>query len=518
MGKFKDIILPLLLLCVITGYSQTQIDYRSDFGRVYPDNPNDIVLTKNVVFTHKDMIMYCDSAIYNQKDNYFNAYTNIRMYQGDTVSLFGDELYYDGQAEIGELFGRQVILKDNDVTLTTDYLILDRGVNTVSYYSDAVIWNAEDTLSSREGTYYIDDEDFEFLHNVVLNADKGRLTTDTLVYNTKTKQAEFRSDSSVLIIYDDTIREDSTVVISDYGKYNSDKEEVYSDSRPLVYMKDRFMTADTVYYDRKNKNGYAYGNVYAEDTVKKIFLDSDTLELNTQDTLSVMFITGNIFVRQADKEDTVYIHSDTVHIIMDTSFNLKYINAYDHFKFYRHDIQGACGYMSYNKADSSVTMLKRPVLWTEDTQLTSDTVIMLTDEKNIKELYMNPNVFILQNSDTNTQEYFNQVSGKNLKGYFAKNKLYYAVIEGNTRCIYFIWDENKKKKTKKLTGVNIGLSKSLELYFKNGELKRMSAVKDAEFYMDSYKSIPQEERRLRGFINSGTDRPRTPYDVFIKRP
>ena len=224
MGKFKDIILPLLLLCVITGYSQTQIDYRSDFGRVYPDNPNDIVLTKNVVFTHKDMIMYCDSAIYNQKDNYFNAYTNIRMYQGDTVSLFGDELYYDGQAEIGELFGRQVILKDNDVTLTTDYLILDRGVNTVSYYSDAVIWNAEDTLSSREGTYYIDDEVFEFLHNVVLNADKGRLTTDTLVYNSKTKQAEFRSDSSVLIIYDDTIREDSTVVISDYGKYNSELE------------------------------------------------------------------------------------------------------------------------------------------------------------------------------------------------------------------------------------------------------------------------------------------------------
>ncbi|MBO6118219.1 MAG: hypothetical protein J6P44_06725 [Bacteroidales bacterium] len=517
MNKLKGFFIIVLSLSAAIAYSQNQIEYRSDIGRIYPESPDDIVLTQNVVFNHKDMVMYCDSAVYNQKENYFDAYNNIRMYQGDSVSLLGDVLHYNGNDKIGTLNGKQVIFKDNDVTMLTDELILDRNVNTVSYYSHAVIFNDEDTLVSKEGTYFIDDEIFRFYYSVKLNSKKALLDADSLYYNTKTEESEFYGDTAVLTVYDDTTRTDSTKVISHFGRYNSKTEEVFSDTSPQIYMKDRFITGEIVFYNHKNKDGYAYNNIYAQDTAQDMYLNCDTVYLSTVDTVSTAILTGRLLIRQADKKDTLYFHSDTVRIVMDTAYDVKKIYAYNHCKFYRDDMQGACDYAFYDRSDSSLTLLERPVLWAEDTQLTSDTIIMMTDEKKVRELYMRPNTFIVQNSDTNSAEFFNQVSGRNLVGYFENNKIYYAEIDGNTRSIYYLWDEDKKKKTKKLTGVNIGLSKNLHLYFKNGNLKKMAAVENPEFYMDNYKNIPQEEKQLKGFIYLEDERPKSPEGIFIKR-
>jgi len=517
MNKIKLLIIIWLSLFSTTINSQNQIEYRSDFGRVYPDSPNDIVLVKNVVFTHKEMIMYCDSAIYNQKENYFDAYNNVRMYEGDSVSLFGDVLHYDGNTKIGELNGNKVVMKDNDVTLITDYLILDRNINTVSYFSSSVIFNNKDTLRSKEGTYFIDEEKCSFYYSVRLISEDGNLRADSLFYNTKTDESEFFGNPADLIVYEDSTRMDSSIVISQYGKYNSKTQEIYSSTHPLIFTQNKFITADTIYYDKKNKQGYAYNNVYIEDTVENIFLECGTINLYTVDTISKATITDSLLFRQVDKKDTLYMHSDTIDVVMDTNFSVKDLFAYKHCKLYRIDMQGACDYMHYKRSDSSLTMLIRPVLWTNQTQMTADTIILFTNEKNIKTMYMQPNTFIVQNSDTNTSEFFNQVSGKNLVGYFENNEIYYAEIDGNTRCIYYIWDENKNQKTKKLTGVNIGLSKELRLYFNKGELNKMSAIKDAEFYMDNLKNISLDNRQLKGFIYLEKDRPQQPLDVFLPR-
>lgn len=507
----------LLFIVAITVRSQNNIEYRSDFGKIYPENPNDIVLINNVVFTHKNMTMYCDSAIYNQKENYFDAYNNIKMYQGDSISLFGDVLHYDGVTKIGELNGNKVILKDNGVILKTDYLIFDRNINSISYYSNATIFNSEDTLNSKEGTYFIDDEIFHFYYSVRLNSKDGRLFADSLFYDAKIRESQFYGDSAILIIYNDSTRVDSSLVISQYGKYNSKTDELYSDTHPLIYTQNKFITADTIYYNQKDKRGYAYSNIYVEDTVDKIYVNCNSVLLNTIDTISIALVTDSLLIRQVDQGDTLYFHSDTLKIIMDTNFYFKELFAFEHCKFYRSDMQGACEYVYYNRNDSLLTMLDRPILWVEESQMTADTIVLLTDEKNAKELYMRPNTFIVQNSDTNTNEFFNQVSGRDLVGYFDKNKIYYAKIDGNTRSIYYIWDENKENKTKKLTGVNIGQSKELHLYFKKGKLKKMSAIKSPEFYMDSLQNISDEERQLKGFIYLEDERPKGPKDIYIKR-
>lgn len=508
--KTKFFLLLAFTLIATEIFSQTQIEYRSDYGFIRPESPNDIVLTKNVVFVHEGMTMHCDSAIYNAKENYFFAFSNINMYQADTIHLTGDELHYYGNDKIGELSGKQVILEDGKLTMQTDYLLLDRNDNTVKYLTGANIWDDKNTLNSKEGIYFIDDKKFLFLYNVELTSPDAVINTDTMSYNTKNKESEFLGQTHILT-------NDSTKVNALGGTYNTKNDIVFSDKRPQIWTKEQYIVADTIYYDRKLKNGYSKGNIYVEDTTNDMRLNCGSITLNTIDSISTAIIYDSSLVRQINKEDTLYFHSDTMHIVMDTTYNVKDIFAYNHCKFFRSDMQGACEYAHYNKKDSILTMLIRPILWSEESQLTADTIIMKINDKEVEYLNMMPNTFIVQNSDTNTKEYFNQVSGKNLMGYFAKNKLYYAEIDGNTNSIYFVWDENKKKKTKTLTGVNIGTSKLLHLYFNKGKLKQMSAIKNPQFYMDNYENIAENERRLKGFLFKEDDKPTKPQDIFIKR-
>ena len=40
--------------------------------------------------------MYCDSALFYEASNSFDAYGHVRMLQGDTLTLTSDVLFYNG--------------------------------------------------------------------------------------------------------------------------------------------------------------------------------------------------------------------------------------------------------------------------------------------------------------------------------------------------------------------------------------------------------------------------------------
>ena len=55
-------------------------------------NPDAQRLIGNVVIRHDSMYMYCDSALFYQGRNSFDAYHNVRIEQGDTLFLYGNFL------------------------------------------------------------------------------------------------------------------------------------------------------------------------------------------------------------------------------------------------------------------------------------------------------------------------------------------------------------------------------------------------------------------------------------------
>ncbi|MCK9163382.1 MAG: hypothetical protein M0O93_03425, partial [Bacteroidales bacterium] len=142
--KIRVILIIICLIIFIPNlFSQKKINYKANWSETRPSYPDEIIMVEKVEFEHEGMRMYCDSAIFNEKENHFSAFGNIHIVQKDTLHVWGDELYYEGVSKTAEMFGEEVIMKDNQITLKTTYLILERVPNTVSYTQWADIYDNE---------------------------------------------------------------------------------------------------------------------------------------------------------------------------------------------------------------------------------------------------------------------------------------------------------------------------------------------------------------------------------------
>ena len=83
------------------------------------------VLKGNVLMTHAGMRLTCDSAVFYEASNSFLAYGKVRFTQGDTLSLTGDSLFYDGSSQFARVF-HDVVMRHHKMKLKTELLNYDR--------------------------------------------------------------------------------------------------------------------------------------------------------------------------------------------------------------------------------------------------------------------------------------------------------------------------------------------------------------------------------------------------------
>ena len=95
---------------------------------------NAIKVTGNVHFKHENKNLFCDSAYFHKTDNWIRAYGNVHLNQADTLNLFCDSLFYDGNSKIG-ILRSNVRFRDNEFKMTTDSLEFDTDKN-IGYYSN----------------------------------------------------------------------------------------------------------------------------------------------------------------------------------------------------------------------------------------------------------------------------------------------------------------------------------------------------------------------------------------------
>jgi lipopolysaccharide assembly outer membrane protein LptD (OstA) len=75
------------------------------------------MLIGNVVFKHEGAVITCDSA-YRFDNNTLEAYNHIMIRKGDSLTITGDNLKYDGNKKVAVLEGN-VVCVEKDMVLTT---------------------------------------------------------------------------------------------------------------------------------------------------------------------------------------------------------------------------------------------------------------------------------------------------------------------------------------------------------------------------------------------------------------
>ena len=280
------------------------------------------ILKGNVVFRQAGMWMYCDSAYYYPEENSLDAFSNVRMEQGDTLFVYADKLFYDGDEHLAKLKNgpsrNKVTLINKDVTLTTDSLDYDMEIDLGWYTRWGTIDDKVNTLTSLYGQYSPRTKLAEFFTDVELvnNKDGFTMLTDTLYYSTETHIANIESRT--------VIQSENDTIVTSLATYYTDTGDADLLSRSLIIHKDSTgnvttLEGDSIIYDNTTRISRAYmfrdpfkhsAPMVITDTAQKTTLIGGFGIYNdsTKEALATIYP----LLMEYSQSDTLFLRADTI--------------------------------------------------------------------------------------------------------------------------------------------------------------------------------------------------------------
>lgn len=466
---------------------------------VYIDDPNMKAqrLIGDVRFKHHDALMYCDSAYFYSNKNKLTAFSNVEIHQGDSTTIYGDRMDYDGNSGKAIVSGKIVRMVNEDFVLTTDELVFDRKKNTTSYHTGGKIVSKTDNnvLESRVGYYFTDLKKFFFSKKVKLNNETYLMKTDSMTYHTTRKIVGFFGPS--------TIEGEGNFIYCEDGYYNTETEISEYNKNAFLISDGRKLEGNSLYYDRKKGFGKAIGNVQVTDTVEGIIINGERAWLYEEpDSVTV---TGNALLTQVFEQDSLYLHGDTFKIVSDQNGN-RLMKAYHGVRIFKTDLQGSCDSLVYSFADSTIDMFSKPILWSQQNQLTAEKIQIRTKNGNMHSIFMDNNAFIISEVDPNK---YNQIKGLKMTGIFKDNELHQINVNGNGETIYYGQDDNGK-----FIGVNKAEAANLEISILSNKVSQILFLGSPNAVMYPIGELGAEDLKYEGFEWLIEKKPKTKEDVF----
>ncbi len=452
-------------------------------------------LSGDVVFKQDSILMYCDSAYFFPELNLVHAYGDIHVNRGDTLHLYGDFLTYSGNERVARI-RENVLLTDMETELRTMHLDFDFTRNVGKYKKGGFITSEENHLQSEEGRYNTDNKNYFFRDSVIIRNPDYTIYSDTLRYNTRTGIAYFFGPTDIIS------REN--YIYCENGWYDTEKDISQFNRNALLINESQRLGGDSLYYERKTGTGHAFGNVTLNDTARNIVLCGQYA--NYGEYPEYAMITDSALLIIIEDRDSLFVHADTLISSMDSANAARIMRAFNHVKFYRHDIQGKCDSLVYPEADSVFLLYGNPVLWSGRYQLTAEFLEIRMANKQLENIRMINQAFIISRDDS---VHFNQIKGRGMTGYFHNEVLERIVVKGNGQTRYFARD-----KSDRLIGLNMAESANIIIYLKEEKISRINLVTNPDAELIPEKDISPGDMKLKGFAWYEKNRPGSRFEIF----
>ena len=495
-------ILLFLLLCVgaTHGQGNRKILYRADMG-YYDENtlPGAQRLIGNVKFAQDNVVGYCDSAYLYEADNFIITFGNpVRFVISDSIKLFGMRATYDGeirQASIAE----NVRLVKGKSYLLSDSLFYDLNTDCGYYTTGGRIFNGEDTLTSRIGKYYTNTDDAYLHGDVLLRSSRYKMDCDSLRYNAGSKIAYFISPTHLV--------NEENVIYTDRGLYNTNTDISILHGNVRLLGEKQQLFADSLYYDQNLRFGKAWYNATYIDSSNHVILKGNYIEHHEKGGTSIA-TDSNLLIYIDENQDTLFLHCDTLFVDFDTASNPTLVRAFFHTKFCHKDIQGACDSMVYNVEDSLLMMYYNPVFWSDNYQLSGDTVRFTILDSVHSTIELCKSGFIVGGLFGDSE--FNQIKGLNIVGHLENRNLQRVDIVGNAECVYYIQEEDSS-----LVGINTSITSEMRIYLDSNHIQQIRYFDSPNGQVHPDDKLEAKDRKLQGFRWLDIYRARKPEELFV---
>jgi lipopolysaccharide export system protein LptA len=181
---------------------------------------------------------------------------------------------------------------------------------------------------------------------------------------------------------------------------------------------------------------------------------------------------------------------------------IRIVIAHHNFKLFKSDMQAKSDSMFYSNSDSTIRCYVNPIIWTEGSQLSGDTIHLQMKHKKMDNMTMFPHAFIV-NIDKGDSVHFNQVAGKRMRGYFKDDKLHQMFIDGNAESIYFNRDSGKTE----VSGMERSLSTRIRVDFEKNQATNIGFYLKPEHKYTPIAKVVDDDKILKGFIWKPKERP-----------
>ena len=467
---------------------------------------------QQVHFVHNGVNLYCDKAVLYKKENFVEAFSNVRMVQGDTITMTAKYIEYSGITELAFARGNVVLTEPSSV-LTTEKLHFDRTKQQAYYdVSGKVVRDSSGTITSRIGRYYMPTKKYQFIDSVVLV---------NLEYTLKTKRLDFFNDSGHAYIFGpSTINGEGNDIYCERGFYDTKEDFGHFQRNAKINYDDREVKGDSIYFDRALNFASATNNIKVTDTINNSIVKGDYAEVwKAKDSV---FITGRALAITVQEKDSIFIHSDTLMLTGPEEHRItrSFYNA----KIYKTDLAGKADSIHADHKTGLTELInlarysskdpfaakRKPIMWNLGNQMSGDTIHLISDVKTeqLDSLKVFNNAFLVS-KDTLSDDGYNQTKGKQLIGLFKDNELYNVDIIKNAEVIYY-----SRNGLGELIGINKSKSGSINIKIADNDIEEIRLINRVDGDLSPESLFPNNANRLRSFDWRGEERPTSVEDLF----
>jgi lipopolysaccharide export system protein LptA len=469
---------------------------------------------------------------------HYNLTTKVATYEtGATITDSLTQItsrrgyYYVDEETI--YFKDSVVVIHPEFTLRADTLKFRADTQLVYFLGPTLMVSDSNRIYCEDGFYDVDEQLAEFRVNAQYAQGEQRATADIIRYDGAREayallgnarfwegdQQEARADSIFYNAGKETyrlkgkasFRDSVRTIVADEIQYDARKGQYTTRGRAEIVDGPQILLADQVDYSEESGLGLARGNVIWRDTSADLTIRCAEADYN-QDTGYLKASGGArgrpLLVTIIDG-DSLYMAADTLLSLKPDSLasdSSRLLLAFHDVRLYKTDMQALCDSVAYNTADSLFRLFRSPIIWSDTTQFTADTIHLSLANQELDRIFLYNNSFIITESD---DPFFNQVKGRYITAHFRDSELRRADVEGNAETVYYALDDEGA-----YVGVNKTVCSEMQIYFRDNEVDRISFLNQPQGKLDPMGGVDHEQLRLENFHWETACRPESLDDLF----
>jgi lipopolysaccharide export system protein LptA len=457
---------------------------------VYYADTHDVYFKKNVRLTDPKYDISSDSLLYNTQTQVvtFITATHIKSKEGgDIYTNSGTYDLKNGKA----FFGYRTVFKDSTRTYVADNSAYDEKIGIAQLEGNAVIRDSVNGYTILGNQIYLNKKDNSFLATrkpVLIFKGDGNDSTFIAADTLFSGVAKRDSKGNKVVLSADTLKK--TTILNEKDKILSIAANKDSSGKII-------------------ENSTESSKISTQpDSVSVKINKTDSIEKEVKllpDSTNYLAITLDTSLKKKDVDKNLLKKDTSVNVSADTA--IRFFIAFHHVRIFNDSLQAVCDSLYYTSEDSVFRMFKDPLVFSNKSQISGDTIHLYTKNKKAERVYVFDNGILINEIKPNM---YNQMGGRTLNGYFKDGALDYMRVKGSpAESVFYPQDDDSA-----FTGMNRCKGDVIDVYFVDKAVNKVKFINDVDGTLYPIRQIPDDQKYLNKFKWWESRRPKSKWELF----